>query len=105
MINRYLKNQLKLQEADIQGRPWILDSGWKSKIIINGIKKSKLESWYLDKYIKQILCFLREFEDFCISYVYRESNRVADKLENLGKNNLHGHQNDIFEDFGLLKLA
>ena len=57
-----------------------------SNIIINGIKKGKMESWHLDKHINQIKCLLTEFEDFRISHVYKETNKVAEKLANLGVN-------------------
>ena len=75
-----------------------------SKIIINGIKKGKLESCHINKHISKIKGMLKEFEDFKISHVNRDANEVVDKLANLGANVPFGNQNDIFEDFRLLKF-
>ena len=44
------------------------------------------------------------FEDFKVSHVYREANKVADKLANMGTNATLGIQNDLFKDLRLLNL-
>ena len=70
-----------------------------SEIIINSIKKGKMEAWHLDQSIRQIKEMLMDFEDFKVSHCYWEANKVADWLANLGANSTLGPQYVIFEDF------
>lgn len=57
-----------------------------SEIIINGIKRGNMEAWHLDQSIQQIKELLLDFDDFKVSHCFREANRVADRLANLGAN-------------------
>ena len=54
-----------------------------SEIIMNGIKKGKMEAWHLDQSIRKIKELLLDFEDFKVSHYYRKVNKVADWLANL----------------------
>ena len=74
-----------------------------SEIIINGIKKGKMEVWHLDQSIKQIKELLLHFEDFKVSHCYKEENKVVDWLANLGANSTLGPQYVICEDFRHLR--
>ena len=47
---------------------------------------------------------LLEFEHFKLSHVYKEENKVANKLTNMGTNAALGIHNEIFEDLRLLNL-
>ncbi|GLJ45439.1 hypothetical protein SUGI_0956710 [Cryptomeria japonica] len=55
-----------------------------SQIIINGIINSKLECWKLRKWLPQITHLLDLIDTFEIKHVYREGNRLANYLTNLG---------------------
>ncbi|GLJ18308.1 hypothetical protein SUGI_0323980 [Cryptomeria japonica] len=55
-----------------------------SQIIINDIIKSKFECWKLCKWFPRINHLLELIGTFEIKHVYREGNRLADYLANLG---------------------
>ncbi|GLJ15009.1 hypothetical protein SUGI_0245020 [Cryptomeria japonica] len=56
----------------------------KSQIIINGISRSSLHNWKLNKWLPMISEHLKTFECYEIGNVYREGNQVVDYLKNLG---------------------
>ncbi len=65
-------------------------------MITKEINKGKLELWHLNKHIKHIRSMLMEFEDFKVSHVHKEANKVTDKLANMGVNAVLEIQNEIF---------
>ncbi|GLJ27097.1 hypothetical protein SUGI_0531370 [Cryptomeria japonica] len=56
----------------------------ESQVILNWISSSKFQNWQLDNWTPRIKTFLDLIGDFHIQHVYRERNKVADVLANLG---------------------
>ncbi|GLJ37769.1 hypothetical protein SUGI_0767610 [Cryptomeria japonica] len=55
-----------------------------SQIVINGIIKSYFHSWNLEKWLPRINQLLSSIGTYDINHVYKEGNRLADHLANLG---------------------
>ena len=55
-----------------------------SIVIIDACILRRIISWKLKYVLNQIWRLLDECEDVCISHIYREGNKVADFLSNLG---------------------
>ncbi|XP_059070638.1 uncharacterized protein LOC131860272 [Cryptomeria japonica] len=66
-----------------QGLSRIIIEG-DSQIIIDGISRLSFHNWKLNKWVPMIKENIRIIEIFEIGHVYREGNRVADYLANLG---------------------
>ncbi|XP_059076787.1 uncharacterized protein LOC131876037 [Cryptomeria japonica] len=60
-----------------------------SQIIINGVSKSNFPNWKLGKWVPHINKALESINSFEFKHTYREGNKVADLLANMGieKNN------------------
>ncbi|XP_057866888.2 uncharacterized protein LOC131074307 [Cryptomeria japonica] len=60
-----------------------------SQIIINGVSKSNILNWKLGKWVPHINKALESINSFEFKHTYREGNKVADLLANMGieKNN------------------
>ncbi|GLJ15905.1 hypothetical protein SUGI_0262800 [Cryptomeria japonica] len=58
--------------------------GGESQVIINDIIKSNFQCWKLSKWLPRINPLLELINTFEIKHVYREGNRMADYLANLG---------------------
>lgn len=66
---------------------------------MNGIKRGRLEAWFLDKQVCRMQLLLNNFEDFKIIHVLREANLEAGKLSNVGANGSLENLFSMFEDF------
>ncbi|XP_059076357.1 uncharacterized protein LOC131875735 [Cryptomeria japonica] len=55
-----------------------------SQIIINGISKSSFQNWKLGKWIPYINKLLGSINSFELKHTFREGNKVADLLANVG---------------------
>lgn len=55
-----------------------------SQIIINGVTKRKFQSWKLNKWLPRISVLMDKIGDFEFRHSYREGNKVADILANMG---------------------
>lgn len=55
-----------------------------SAIIINALRKGKIPNWRLNSLLLQALNLCYSFKEISINHIYREGNRRADELANLG---------------------
>ncbi|XP_059067866.1 uncharacterized protein LOC131858594 [Cryptomeria japonica] len=55
-----------------------------SAIIINAIRKKETPNWKLNGMLEKALEILDNFEDYTVNHIYKEANRAADELANLG---------------------
>ncbi|GLJ44143.1 hypothetical protein SUGI_0920550 [Cryptomeria japonica] len=61
-----------------------------SLIIIQGIIKGGFQSWKLNKWIRCVSRLLSDIGLYEIAHIYKQGNRVADCVANMGTDNPHG---------------
>ena len=55
-----------------------------SQIVLNALRIRDTPNWTLNAKLKDVLIHLDKLEEYQICHIFREGNRIADKLANLG---------------------
>ena len=75
-----LSIKLKIKKLMIEG---------DSQIIINALRKGVTPNWVLNSKLENIIKSLSVFEDIRFIHIFREGNKEADKLANLGTDGIN----------------
>ena len=75
-----LSIKLKIKKLIIEG---------DSQIIINALRKGNTPNWVLNSKLESITNSLSTFEDIRFAHIFREGNKEADLLANLGTDGLN----------------
>ncbi|XP_059073555.1 uncharacterized protein LOC131874279 [Cryptomeria japonica] len=53
-------------------------------IIVNALRKGSIPNWKLNTFLSKALDLCKGFDRFTVNHIYREGNKRADELDNLG---------------------
>ncbi|XP_059068352.1 uncharacterized protein LOC131858894 [Cryptomeria japonica] len=76
----HLCRKLGVKKLDIEG---------DYAIIVNALKKGSMPNWRLNTLLSRAIDLCRGFERFTVNHIYRESNKRADELANMGADVIH----------------